>query len=249
MLLRIKNLRKTYKTRFSMVKVEALKDINFEVEDNEFIAIMGESGSGKTTLLNMISLLDRPTDGSILLKDKELTKVTDVEVSKFRRENMGFVFQNFNLLDTFNARDNISLPLVLAEEDYKIINKKVEEISKKINIENLLEKYPYELSGGEKQRVAISRALVSNPKLLLADEPTGALDSNTSSELLKVFKQLNENGQTIIMVTHSVIAASNASRVLFIKDGQIFHQLYKADLDNLSFQEKITNSMQMLQGR
>ncbi|MDO4662091.1 MAG: ABC transporter ATP-binding protein [Tissierellia bacterium] len=249
MLLEVNKLKKIYKTRFSSVKVEALKDINFSVEEGEFVAIMGESGSGKTTLLNLIALLDKPTSGTIILEDKNILDIKDNEIASFRRDHLGFVFQNFNLLDTFNVKDNIALPLVLKETDYKEIEKRVVEISRIVDIEDLLEKYPYEISGGQKQRVAISRALVNNPKLILADEPTGSLDSNSTNELLKVFNDINEKGQTIIMVTHSVRAAAEASRVLFIKDGQIFHQLYKANNDNITMQEKISQTMQMLQRR
>lgn len=249
MLLEVKNLRKVYKTRFSTVEVEALKNINFSVEEGEFVAIMGESGSGKTTLLNLVALLDKPTSGSIILEDKNILDIKDKEISSFRRDHLGFVFQNFNLLDTFNVNDNISLPLVLKEVDYKEIEKRVENIASLVNIDDLLDKYPYEISGGQKQRVAISRALVNNPKMILADEPTGALDSNSSNELLEVFKDINKNGQTIIMVTHSVRAAAEASRILFIKDGQIFHQLYKANNTSIEMQEKIAQTMQMLQRR
>ncbi|MDD7305604.1 MAG: ABC transporter ATP-binding protein [Peptoniphilaceae bacterium] len=247
MLLEVKNLKKIYKTRFSTVEVQALKDINFSVEDGEFLAIMGESGSGKTTLLNLIALLDKPSSGSIILEGGDVLKINDKEISSFRRDHLGFVFQNFNLLDTFNVKDNIALPLVLKELAYKQIEKRVEYIANLVNIGDLLEKYPYEISGGQKQRVAISRALVNKPKLILADEPTGALDSNSSNELLEVFKDINNNGQTIIMVTHSVRAAAEASRVLFIKDGKIYHQLYKANNTSIEMQEKISQTMTMLQ--
>lgn len=234
---------------FSTVEVEALKDINFTVEEGEFVAIMGESGSGKTTLLNLIALLDKPTTGSIILEGKDILKINDKEISSFRRDHLGFVFQNFNLLDTFNVEDNIALPLVLKEVDQDKIEKIVKEIAKLVNISDLLDKYPYEISGGQKQRVAISRALINKPKMILADEPTGALDSNSSNELLQVFKDINKNGQTIIMVTHSVRAAAEASRVLFIKDGKIYHQLYKANISSIEMQEKISQTMTMLQRR
>lgn len=249
MLLKVNNLRKIYKTRFSTVQVEALKDINFSVEEGEFVAIMGESGSGKTTLLNLIALLDKPTSGSIILEDKDILKISDKEISSFRRDHLGFVFQNFNLLDTFNVKDNIALPLVLKEVKQDEIEKRVKETADLVNIGNILEKYPYEISGGQKQRVAISRALINNPKMILADEPTGALDSNSSNELLEVFKDINAKGQTIIMVTHSVRAAAEASRVLFIKDGKIYHQLYKANNTSIEMQEKISQTMTMLQRR
>lgn len=249
MLLKVNNLRKIYKTRFSTVQVEALKDINFSVEEGEFVAIMGESGSGKTTLLNLIALLDKPTSGSIILEDKDILKISDKEISAFRRDHLGFVFQNFNLLDTFNVKDNIALPLVLKEVKQDEIEKRVKETADLVNIGNILKKYPYEISGGQKQRVAISRALINKPKMILADEPTGALDSNSSNELLEVFKDINAKGQTIIMVTHSVRAAAEASRVLFIKDGKIYHQLYKANNTSIEMQEKISQTMTMLQRR
>lgn len=249
MLLKVNNLRKIYKTRFSTVQVEALKDINFSVEEGEFVAIMGESGSGKTTLLNLIALLDKPTSGSIILEDKDILKISDKEISSFRRDHLGFVFQNFNLLDTFNVKDNIALPLVLKEVKQDEIEKRVKETADLVNIGNILEKYPYEISGGQKQRVAISRALINKPKMILADEPTGALDSNSSNELLEVFKDINAKGQTIIMVTHSVRAAAEASRILFIKDGKIYHQLYKANNTSIEMQEKISQTMTMLQRR
>lgn len=249
MLLKVNNLRKIYKTRFSTVQVEALRDINFSVEEGEFVAIMGESGSGKTTLLNLIALLDKPTSGSIILEGKDILKISDKEISSFRRDHLGFVFQNFNLLDTFNVKDNIALPLVLKEVRQDEIEKRVKETADLVNIGNILEKYPYEISGGQKQRVAISRALINKPKMILADEPTGALDSNSSNELLEVFKDINAKGQTIIMVTHSVRAAAEASRILFIKDGKIYHQLYKANNTSIEMQEKISQTMTMLQRR
>ena len=247
MLLEVTNLEKIYKTRLSDNEVLALDNVNFSVEEGEYIAIMGESGSGKTTLLNLLALLDRPTKGEIFLKGQELSKIKDSEISKFRRENLGFVFQDFNLLDTLTLKENILLPLILAEEDAKHFDKRVNDISKPLRIDKLLNKYPYEVSGGQKQRSAVARALITNPKLLLADEPTGALDSNSSRELMEVFSKLNDAGQTVIMVTHSVQAASQAKRVLFIKDGKIFHQLYNSGFSNFEMGEKIANTMQMLQ--
>ena len=247
MLLEVTNLEKIYKTRLSDNEVLALNNVNFSVEEGEYIAIMGESGSGKTTLLNLLALLDRPTKGEIFLKGNDLSKIKDSEISKFRRENLGFVFQDFNLLDTLTLKENILLPLILAEEDAKHFDKRVNDISKPLRIDKLLNKYPYEVSGGQKQRSAVARALITNPKLLLADEPTGALDSNSSRELMEVFSKLNDAGQTVIMVTHSVQAASQAKRVLFIKDGKIFHQLYNSGFSNFEMGEKIANTMQMLQ--
>lgn len=246
-MLEVQNIKKIYKSRFGGNEVEALKLINFAVESGEYIAIMGESGSGKTTLLNILALLDRPTSGSVLLKGKNLSEIKDSEMAKFRRENFGFVFQDFNLLDTFTIKENILLPLVLADEKISVMEEKLLEIVKKLNIEELLNKYPYEVSGGQRQRTAIARALITNPKIILADEPTGALDSNSARELLKVFKKLNQDGQTILMVTHSIVAASEAKRVLFIKDGKIYHQIYSGDRSSMDMQKKIADTMQMLQ--
>ncbi|MBM0045490.1 ABC transporter ATP-binding protein [Anaerococcus sp. mt242] len=247
MLLEVSNLEKIYKTRLSDNKVVALDNVNFSVEEGEYIAIMGESGSGKTTLLNLLALLDRPTKGQIILQGKDLSKIADAEISKFRRDHLGFVFQDFNLLDTLTLKENILLPLILAEENPKTFDKRVDDVAKPLRIDKILNKYPYEVSGGQKQRCAVARALITNPKLLLADEPTGALDSNSSRELMEVFRELNNVGQTIIMVTHSVQAASEAKRVLFIKDGKIFHQLYNSGFSNYEMGEKIANTMQMLQ--
>ncbi|NMW85354.1 ABC transporter ATP-binding protein [Peptoniphilus sp. AGMB00490] len=246
-MLEVQNIKKIYKSRFGGNEVEALKSINFTVESGEYIAIMGESGSGKTTLLNLLALLDRPTSGNVFLKGKNLSEIKDSEMAKFRRENLGFVFQDFNLLDTFTVKENILLPLVLADEKISVMEEKLLKIVKKLNIEELLNKYPYEISGGQKQRVAIARALITKPKIILADEPTGALDSNSTKELLKVFKNLNQDGQTILMVTHSILAASEAKRVLFIKDGKIYHQIYSGDRSSMDMQKKIADTMQMLQ--
>ena len=247
MLLEVSNLEKIYKTRLSDNKVVALDNVNFSVEEGEYIAIMGESGSGKTTLLNLLALLDRPTNGNIVLEGKDLSTISDSQISKFRRDHLGFVFQDFNLLDTLTLKENILLPLILAEENPETFEKRVEDVARPLRIDKILNKYPYEVSGGQKQRCAVARALITNPKLLLADEPTGALDSNSSRELMEVFRELNNVGQTIIMVTHSVQAASEAKRVLFIKDGKIFHQLYNSGFSNYEMGEKIANTMQMLQ--
>ncbi|WP_288223277.1 ABC transporter ATP-binding protein, partial [uncultured Anaerococcus sp.] len=208
MLLEVSNLEKIYKTRLSSNQVVALDNVNFSVEEGEYIAIMGESGSGKTTLLNLLALLDKSTKGEIILEGKDFSTISDSEMSKFRREHLGFVFQDFNLLDTLTLKENIILPLILAEEDPASFDKRADDIAKSLRINELLNKYPYEVSGGQKQRCAVARALITNPKLLLADEPTGALDSNSSRELMEVFSKLNESGQTIIMVTHSVQAAA-----------------------------------------
>lgn len=246
-MLEVQNIKKIYRSRFGKNDLEALKSINFTVEAGEYIAIMGESGSGKTTLLNILALLDRPTSGKVILRGKDLSEIRDNQMAKFRRENFGFVFQDFNLLDTFTVKENILLPLVLADEKVSSMEKKLSEIAARLNINDLLSKYPYEISGGQRQRVAIARALITKPEMLFADEPTGALDSNSTRELLKVFKELNLEGQTILMVTHSIMAASEANRVLFIKDGEIYHQLYKGNLENFDMQKKIADTMQMLQ--
>ena len=222
-LLDVKNVRKVYTTRFGGNQVEALKDVNFSGEQGEYVAIMGESGSGKSTLLNILAALDKPTEGKVFLKEKDLSKVKEKEMAAFRRNNLGFVFQDFNLLDTFSLKDNIFLPLVLSGTSHKEMERRLLPLADKLGIKNLLEKYPYEVSGGQKQRAAVARAVITQPQLLLADEPTGALDSKAAKELLKLFTSLNQDGQTILMVTHSVKAASTAGRVLFIKDGRVFH--------------------------
>ena len=247
-LLEVKNLKKIYTTRFSGQQVEALKNVTFSVEEGEYVAIMGESGSGKTTLLNILASLDRPTNGEVLLNHKDITKISDKEISEFRRKNLGFVFQDFNLLDTFSIQDNIFLPLVLSKEKYPIMKQKLKELAPKLGIDHLLQKYPYEISGGQKQRVAVARALISKPQLILADEPTGALDSKSTDSLLDILDSINKEGQTIVMVTHSTKAASYASRVLFIKDGEIYHQLYKGDCTNQQMYQKIADTLTMLQG-
>ena len=242
-LLDVKNVRKVYTTRFGGNQVEALKDVNFSVEQGEYVAIMGESGSGKSTLLNILAALDKPTEGKVFLKEKDLSKVNEKEMAAFRRNNLGFVFQDFNLLDTFSLKDNIFLPLVLSGTSHKEMERRLLPLADKLGIKNLLEKYPYEVSGGQKQRAAVARAVITQPQLLLADEPTGALDSKAAKELLKLFTSLNQDGQTILMVTHSVKAASTAGRVLFIKDGRVFHQIYKGNLSETQLYQKISDSM------
>lgn len=225
-LLEVKNVKKIYTTRFGKNQVQALSNVNFSVEVGEYVAIMGESGSGKTTLLNILAALDKPTRGSVLLQGKDLTHIREKEITNFRREHLGFVFQDFNLLDNFNNKDNIFLPLVLSKKSVSEMERRLAPIAKQLGIEDILTKYPYEISGGQKQRVAVARALITQPDLVLADEPTGALDSKSTEELLHLFGRINEKRQTIIMVTHSISAASHASRVLFIKDGKIFHEIY-----------------------
>ncbi|MQW22162.1 MULTISPECIES: ABC transporter ATP-binding protein [unclassified Lactococcus] len=243
MLLEVRHIKKVFKTRFSKEETTALVDIDFSVEKGEFIAIMGESGSGKTTLLNILSTLEKPTQGKVLLKGEEITAIKDKDISAFRRQHLGFVFQDFNLLDTLNVRDNIYLPLVLSKEKLPEMKKRLDLLAPKLNIVDLLDKQPFELSGGQKQRVAAARALISHPDLVLADEPTAALDFKNSEKLLDLFEEINQIGQTIIMVTHSSLAASHAKRVLFIKDGVLYHQLYRAEKSAQEFAKEITMSM------
>ena len=245
-ILEVRNLRKVYTTRFGGNKVEALSNVNFSVSQGEYVAIMGESGSGKTTLLNILAALDRPTSGEVVLDGKELSQLKDKELSGFRRDNLGFVFQDFNLLDTFTLEDNIYLPLVLSGMEYSEMNGRLKNLAASLGISGLLKKYPYEVSGGQKQRTAVARALITQPKLILADEPTGALDSRSTDDLLNLFHSINQTGQTIVMVTHSARAASHASRVLFIRDGQVFHQLYRAGESSGAFYETISDTLTML---
>lgn len=245
-LLEVNNLKKIYTTRFGGNQVEALKKVSFQVETGEYVAIMGESGSGKTTLLNLLAALDKPTAGNIFLEGRDLSKIKESQIASFRRDNLGFVFQEFNLLDTFSLEDNIYLPLVLAGKSYGEMHSRLVPIANQLGIANLLKKYPYELSGGQKQRGAVARALITFPKLILADEPTGALDSRATDELLHLFGQINMGGQTILMVTHSVKAASRANRVLFIKDGEVYHQIYRGSSTNEEQYQKISDTMTIL---
>ena len=245
-ILNISNLKKIYTTRFGGNQVQALKGVTFSVERGEYVAIMGESGSGKTTLLNLLAALDKPTSGKVILDGKELSSVKERSLASFRRENLGFVFQEFNLLDTFSLKDNILLPLVLSGQPVKDMERRLAPIAQALGIAEILSKFPYEVSGGQKQRAAVARALITNPKLILADEPTGALDSASSSDLLRVFEQVNRVGQTILMVTHSVDAASHANRVLFIRDGVVFHQIYRGDSTNEELYKKISDTLTML---
>ena len=245
-ILEVNGLKKIYSTRFGGNKVEALKNVNFSVEQGEYVAIMGESGSGKTTLLNILAALDKPTEGNVILDGNNLSKLKESQISAFRRDNLGFVFQDFNLLDTFTLEDNIYLPLVLAGMPYKKMHDRLVPIAERLGISALLKKYPYEVSGGQKQRAAAARALITNPKLILADEPTGALDSKASDELLSLFSEINRTGQTIVMVTHSVKAASTAGRVLFIRDGEVFHQIYRGNDTDEQLYQKISDTLTLL---
>lgn len=240
------NIKKIYKSRMGSNQIEALSNINFSVEPGEFVAIMGESGSGKSTMLNILAALDTPTSGEVFLDGVNFSNIKEKERAAFRRNNLGFVFQDFNLLDTFTLEDNILLPLVLSQTKYDRMQKRLQPIAKSLGIDSLLKKYPYEVSGGQKQRAAVARALITNPKLLLADEPTGALDSKASVKLLDQFEEINRKGQTILMVTHSVKAASHASRVLFIKDGLVYHQIYKGDSTKEEMYKKINDTLTAL---
>lgn len=245
-MLDVQSLKKVYTTRFGGAKVEALRNVNFTVEKGEYVAIMGESGSGKTTLLNILAALDKPTSGTVRLEGQDLTAIRESSMAAFRRDNLGFVFQDFNLLDTFTLEDNIFLPLVLAGKNHGEMRRRLDPIARQLGIQTLLKKYPYEVSGGQKQRAAVARALITHPRILLADEPTGALDSRATDELLRLFSEINQSGQTILMVTHSVKAASHAGRVLFIKDGEVFHQIYRGDATNEQLYQKISDTLTML---
>ena len=245
-ILEVNGLKKTYTTRFGGNKVEALKNVSFSVEEGEYVSIMGESGSGKTTLLNILAALDKPTGGTVRLDGRDLSKIKESSIASFRRDNLGFVFQDFNLLDTFSLEDNIILPLVLAGKHYTEMRQRLVPIANQLGISEILKKYPYEVSGGQKQRAAVARALITNPRLVLADEPTGALDSKATDELLQLFNEINRRGQTILMVTHSVKAASHSSRVLFIKDGEVFHQIYRGNSTENELYQKISDTLTML---
>ena len=245
-ILQVNDLQKVYTTRFGGVRVPALTGVTFTVEPSEYVAIMGESGAGKTTLLNLLAALDKPTAGQILLDGKDLSAVPEARLAAFRRENLGFVFQDFNLLDNFTLEDNIYLPLVLSRVPYEEMHRRLMPLAKLLGISSLLKKHPYEVSGGQKQRAAVARALITQPSLILADEPTGALDSHSTDELLNLLDQVNAQGQTILMVTHSVKAASHARRVLFIKAGKLFHQLYRGEADRAAFYQRIADTLTLI---
>ena len=245
-ILEVNALKKIYTTHYGGNQVVALKNVNFSVEQGEYVAIMGESGSGKTTLLNILAALDKPTSGTVLLDGKDITKIPEERMAEFRRDNLGFVFQDFNLLDTFTLEDNIYLPLVLANKSYEEMHRRLMPIVEMLGVVELLKKYPFEVSGGQKQRIAVARALITNPRIILADEPTGALDSRSSDELLRLFASVNQSGQTILMVTHSTAAASKAGRVLFIKDGEVYHQIYRGQDNDDQLYQKITDTLTVL---
>lgn len=245
-MLEVRDLKKIYTTRLGGAKVQALTSVNFTVEKGEYVAIMGESGSGKTTLLNILAALDKPTGGEVILDGMPLSNIKERDIAQFRRDNLGFVFQDFNLLDTFSLQDNIFLPLVLSGKSYKEMNSRLGLLARILGIESLLKKYPYEVSGGQKQRAAVARALITQPKLVLADEPTGALDSKSADQLLDLFNSINEREQTILMVTHSIKAASHAKRVLFLRDGEVFHQLYRGGCTREEMYQKISDTLTMI---
>ncbi len=246
-ILEVNNVKKIYTTRFGGAKVQALSNVSFTVEEGEFVAIMGESGSGKTTLLNILASLDKPTSGEVKLKGMNLSAIRERDIASFRRDHLGFVFQDFNLMDNFSVMDNIFLPLVLSGKKYPEMKERLRPIAEGLGISEILQKYPYEVSGGQKQRTAVARAVITNPELILADEPTGALDSRSADELLNIFREINQSGQTILMVTHSIKAASKAGRVLFIKDGEVFHQLYRGAGDDDEMFQRISDTLTMLQ--
>ena len=245
-ILEVSNVKKIYTTRFGGPKVQALSNVSFTVEEGEFVAIMGESGSGKTTLLNIIASLDKPTSGEVTLKGMTLSRIREKDIAAFRREHLGFVFQDFNLMDNFSVMDNIFLPLVLSGKKYPEMRERLKPIAEGLGISDIMKKYPYEISGGQKQRTAVARAVITNPELILADEPTGALDSKSADELLDIFRQINKSGQTILMVTHSIKAASKAGRVLFIKDGEVFHQLYRGTCTDEEMFSRISDTLTMV---
>ena len=245
-LLEVQHLEKVYTSRFGGSQVEALQNVNFSVEPGEYVAIMGESGSGKTTLLNILAALDRPTAGEVFLNGKALSDVRERDLAAFRRSHLGFVFQDFNLLDTFSLRDNIFLPVVLAGRPYEEMERKLKPLAQQLGIADILSKYPYEVSGGQKQRTAVARALITDPQIVLADEPTGALDSRSSDNLLELFGEINAGGQTILMVTHSVKAASHAGRALFLRDGRVYHQLYRGGESREAQFRRISDTLTVL---
>lgn len=248
-LLDVQHLQKVYQTRFFASQVEALKDIHFTVEKGEYVAIMGESGSGKSTLLNILAMLDKPTQGRVFLNGVDTQTIKNKDASAFRREKLGFVFQDFNLLDTLSVKDNVLLPLVLSRLPIQEMNKRQKEVLDSLDITRLQNKMPYEISGGQQQRVAVARAIITQPEILLADEPTGALDSKSSATLLDIFDQINERGQTLLVVTHSTTAASRAKRVLFIKDGMLYNQIFKGERSTQEMFQLISDTLTLMANR
>lgn len=247
--LNIQNLRKIYGSKLGGVKYTALDNINLKVDEGEFVGIMGPSGSGKTTFLNVISTIDKPTSGTVMIDGKDIVKLKEPHLSAFRRNKLGFIFQDFNLLDNMTLKENIVLPLALSKVPYAEIEKRLNDIASKLGIKEILNKHPYEVSGGQKQRAAAARAIISKPSLILGDEPTGALDSKSSKDLLGALQYLNDkNNATILMVTHDSFAASYCKRVIFIKDGKLFNELYKGDMSRQDFYQKILKVLSVIGG-
>lgn len=247
MLLDVKNVKKTF--GIGLNATTALNGISFTVNKGEFVAIMGESGSGKSTLLNLIATFDKVSEGQITINHQDIRKLRNKQIAHFRRDNLGFVFQDFNVLPTMTNQDNMLMPLVLANRSHKVMAERIKSLSAKLGVETLLNKYPYQISGGEQQRIAIGRALINEPDLLLADEPTGALDSKTSKQIMTLFRDINDHAQTILMVTHSTIDAAYAQRVLFIKDGRLYHEIYRGEESQQAFQKRIADSLAILNER
>lgn len=247
MLLDVRNVKKTFGRGLNATT--ALNGISFTVDKGEFVAIMGESGSGKSTMLNLIATFDKVTEGTITINKQDVRKLRNRQIAHFRRDHMGFVFQDFNVLPTMTNKDNMLMPLVLANRSHKFMEQRVNDLSTALGIDQLLNKYPYQISGGEQQRIAIGRALINEPDLLLADEPTGALDSKTSKHIMQLFKEINQHAQTILMVTHSAVDASYAKRVLFIKDGRLYHEIYRGEESQQAFQKRIADSLAILNER
>ena len=247
MLLEVKHVKKVFGKGLN--RTEALSDMNLLVDTGEFVAIMGESGSGKSTLLQLIATFDQLTEGTIQLNGQSLASLKQRDIAQFRREQLGFVFQEFNILESMTNKDNILMPLVLSNQSVHTMQERLDKVSRQLNISDILNQFPNQISGGQKQRVAIARALITHPQLLLADEPTGALDSKSSKQLMQLFQHLNQQQQTILMVTHSTIDASYANRVVFIKDGRLYHEIYRGEESRIAYQKRIADSLAIINGR
>ena len=247
MLLEVKHVKKVFGKGLN--RTEALSDMNLLVDTGEFVAIMGESGSGKSTLLQLIATFDQLTEGTIQLNGQSLASLKKRDIAQFRREQLGFVFQEFNILESMTNKDNILMPLILSNQFVHTMQERLDKVSRQLNISDILNQFPNQISGGQKQRVAIARALITNPQLLLADEPTGALDSKSSKQLMQLFQYLNQQQQTILMVTHSTIDASYANRVVFIKDGRLYHEIYRGEESQIVYQKRISDSLAIINGR
>lgn len=247
MLLEVKHVKKVFGKGLN--RTEALSDMNLLVDTGEFVAIMGESGSGKSTLLQLIATFDQLTEGTIQLNGQSLASLKKRDIAQFRREQLGFVFQEFNILESMTNKDNILMPLVLSNQSVHTMQERLDKVSRQLNISDILNQFPNQISGGQKQRVAIARALITHPQLLLADEPTGALDSKSSKQLMQLFQHLNQQQQTILMVTHSTIDASYANRVVFIKDGRLYHEIYRGEESQIVYQKRIADSLAIINGR